>query len=148
DDENDDESDDSEEDDGDDDAENVGGKKEPLKLASQSGPCIYTAIYDFNAEQEGDLSVQEGDVLRIIKKSADEWWLAQDSEGNRGVVPRTYLKAGSAADEDNESYDESDDEDLSEEDEEQDSEELSESEKKERFAISSLFVHSPTCVSG
>lgn len=59
-----------------------------------------------------------------------------------------FFQAGSAADEDNESYDESDDEDLSEEDEEQESEELSEFGEKERFSISSLFVHLPALVTG
>lgn len=24
--------------------------------------------------------------------SADDWWLAQDSKGNRGVVPKNHLK--------------------------------------------------------
>lgn len=33
-------------------------KMEPLKSSSQSGSHIYTAIYDFKAEQEGDLSVK------------------------------------------------------------------------------------------
>lgn len=33
-------------------------KEEPLKSPSQSGSHIYTAIYDFKAEQEGDLSVK------------------------------------------------------------------------------------------
>lgn len=33
-------------------------KGEPLKSPSQSGSHIYTAIYDFKAEQEGDLSVK------------------------------------------------------------------------------------------
>lgn len=35
---------------------------------------------------------QRGDVLRIIRMTADGWWLAQDSKGNKGVVPKTYLK--------------------------------------------------------
>lgn len=35
---------------------------------------------------------QRGGVLRIIRKTADGWWLAQDANGNQGVVPKTYLK--------------------------------------------------------
>lgn len=35
---------------------------------------------------------QRGEVLRIIRMTTDGWWLAQDSKGNRGVVPKTYLK--------------------------------------------------------
>uniref|UniRef100_A0A7N9ASV4 Nephronophthisis 1 n=1 Tax=Mastacembelus armatus TaxID=205130 RepID=A0A7N9ASV4_9TELE len=35
---------------------------------------------------------QRGEVLRIIRKTGDGWWLAQDTEGNKGVVPKTYLK--------------------------------------------------------
>lgn len=54
-----------------------------------------------------------------------------------------FFQAASGADEDNESNAESDDEDLSEDDEEQDSEELSEFGEKERFSISTLFVHVP-----
>lgn len=38
------------------------------------------------------LPFQKGEVLKIIKKTADGWWLAQDKIGNRGVVPKTYLK--------------------------------------------------------
>ncbi|TKS85842.1 hypothetical protein D9C73_019500 [Collichthys lucidus] len=64
----------------------------PAKPPSQSGLCVYTVLSDFKGEQEGDLSVQRGEVLRIIRTTADGWWLAQDSKGNRGVVPKTYLK--------------------------------------------------------
>lgn len=35
---------------------------------------------------------QKGDLLRIVRRAADGWWLAQDSKGKRGVVPKTYLK--------------------------------------------------------
>lgn len=38
------------------------------------------------------LLFQRGEVVRIIRKTADGWWLAQDTKGNKGVVPKTYLK--------------------------------------------------------
>ncbi|KAJ4948514.1 hypothetical protein JOQ06_020047 [Pogonophryne albipinna] len=49
-------------------------------------------LSDFKGEQEGDLSVQRGEILNIIRKTADGWWLAQDTKGNTGLVPKTYLK--------------------------------------------------------
>ncbi|KAI4813026.1 hypothetical protein KUCAC02_024380 [Chaenocephalus aceratus] len=57
---------------------------------SPAGPS--TAAGDFKGEQEGDLSVQRGQILKIIRKTADGWWLAQDTKGNTGLVPKTYLK--------------------------------------------------------
>ncbi|XP_053189594.1 nephrocystin-1 [Scomber japonicus] len=108
-------------------------EKQALKPPSQPDPRIYIALSNFRGEQEGDLSVQRGEVLRVIRKTADGWWLAQDTKGNRGVVPKTYLKIGSGvSDEDNDKDDDEDDdknEEESEEDE-QDDEELTEQEKQ------------------
>uniref|UniRef100_A0A3B3ZFY5 SH3 domain-containing protein n=1 Tax=Periophthalmus magnuspinnatus TaxID=409849 RepID=A0A3B3ZFY5_9GOBI len=63
---------------------------------SQSDLRCYTVLSDFNGEQEGDLSVKvKGEVLTIIRKTADGWWLAQNAGGSRGVVPKTFLKVSS-----------------------------------------------------
>ncbi|NXW62652.1 NPHP1 protein, partial [Eurystomus gularis] len=51
--------------------------------------CI--AVGDFNAQQEGDLTFTKGEVLLIHDKKADGWWVAENSNGERGLVPRTYL---------------------------------------------------------
>uniref|UniRef100_A0A3P8UE34 Nephronophthisis 1 n=1 Tax=Cynoglossus semilaevis TaxID=244447 RepID=A0A3P8UE34_CYNSE len=67
-------------------------EKLAVKPPSQSDPRIYKVLSDFQGEQDGDLSVQKGDLLRIVRRAADGWWLAQDSKGKRGVVPKTYLK--------------------------------------------------------
>uniref|UniRef100_A0A3Q3W5S4 SH3 domain-containing protein n=1 Tax=Mola mola TaxID=94237 RepID=A0A3Q3W5S4_MOLML len=88
---------DSEDEDDEDSNDNDADSDEVVKRASkppfQSVPRIYTVLSEFRGEQEGDLSVQvKGDVLRIINMAADGWWLAQDSQGNRGVVPKTFLK--------------------------------------------------------
>ncbi|GAA6231433.1 nephrocystin-1 [Lates japonicus] len=124
-------------DDDDDDADNDGDEDEDerraVKPPSLSDPRVYTVLSDFKGEQEGDLSVQRGEVLRIIRRTADGWWLAQDTKGNRGVVPKTYLKLGSGVDdeddddedeEEDDGDDEKDDDDENEEEEEEDGEEL------------------------
>ncbi|XP_068590525.1 nephrocystin-1 [Cebidichthys violaceus] len=116
----DDEDEDSSSDDDDDDDEDE-DEKPAVKPPSQSDPRVYTALSDFTGEQEGDLSVQRGEVLRIIRRTADGWWLAQDANGNRGVVPKTYLKIGSGINDEDDVDDEDDDD---EEEEEQDGEEL------------------------
>ncbi|XP_041865417.1 nephrocystin-1 [Melanotaenia boesemani] len=89
------------------------------KPPSQSDLQTYTVLSDFIGEQDGDLSVQRGEVLTIIRKTADGWWLAQDTKGNRGVVPKTFLKIGSGVDDkDNEDEDDKDDEDEDDKDDE------------------------------
>ncbi|XP_040906013.1 nephrocystin-1 [Toxotes jaculatrix] len=140
----DDEDSDDDEDDEDDDGDEDEDEKQAVKPPSQSDPRIYTVLSDFKGEQEGDLSVQRGEILRIIRKTADGWWLAQDSKGNRGVVPKTYLKIGSGVDDDgDEDDDEKDDDDdeneeeSSEEEEEQDGEELTDEQDKQSGALHS-----------
>ncbi|MEQ2295405.1 hypothetical protein AMECASPLE_013949 [Ameca splendens] len=100
------------------------------KPPSQSAPQIYTVLSDFKAEQDGDLSVQRGEVLKIIKKTADGWWLAQDTKGNRGVVPKTFLKIGSGVDDEHDEDDEDQDED-DDDDEDEEDDELQQSEQEE-----------------
>ncbi|XP_009863337.1 PREDICTED: nephrocystin-1, partial [Apaloderma vittatum] len=53
--------------------------------------CI--AIGNFTAQQEEDLTFTKGEVLLIHDKKADGWWVAENSKGERGLVPRTYLAA-------------------------------------------------------
>uniref|UniRef100_A0A7N6BJN9 SH3 domain-containing protein n=1 Tax=Anabas testudineus TaxID=64144 RepID=A0A7N6BJN9_ANATE len=92
---NDDDSDDKEvsSDEEDDDVDNDGSsddeeERRTAKPPLHPDPHICTVLSDFKAQQEGDLSVQ----VKIIRKTADGWWLAQDTKGNRGVVPKNYLK--------------------------------------------------------
>uniref|UniRef100_A0A672G967 Nephronophthisis 1 n=1 Tax=Salarias fasciatus TaxID=181472 RepID=A0A672G967_SALFA len=109
--------DDSSEDDDDDDDEK---EKRAVKPPSHSDQHIYTVLSDFKGEEEGDLSVRQGQVLSIIRKTRDGWWLAEDAKGNRGVVPKNFLQNNEDEDDgtDDDDDEESDEEDL------QDSEEV------------------------
>ncbi|XP_051936543.1 nephrocystin-1 isoform X2 [Hippocampus zosterae] len=116
---------DSDEDDSDEDtADNVDSPKDESQASTaplQSEPCIYTVLSDFKGDQEGDLTVQRGDTLKIIKKTSDGWWLAENAKGDKGVVPRTYLKIGSVLSD--EHKDEEDEESDEAEEEQEDSDE-------------------------
>ncbi|KAL0964560.1 hypothetical protein UPYG_G00325640 [Umbra pygmaea] len=64
------------------------------------GTTTYVVISDFQGQEEGDLSIQMGDVLTVLSKNEDGWWLTQDSKGNKGLVPKTYLKVHSEEEDD------------------------------------------------
>uniref|UniRef100_A0A8D2MMB1 Nephrocystin 1 n=1 Tax=Zonotrichia albicollis TaxID=44394 RepID=A0A8D2MMB1_ZONAL len=51
--------------------------------------CV--AVGNFDAQQEGDLTFVKGETLLIHDKKEDGWWVAENSKGERGLVPRTYL---------------------------------------------------------
>ncbi|KAF2015403.1 hypothetical protein BU24DRAFT_441145 [Aaosphaeria arxii CBS 175.79] len=73
------------------------GKKKPpppppKKIGSFHGEYV-TAMYDFMAEGTGDLSFQEGDRIRVVKKtnSSQDWWEGE-LRGVKGSFPANYCK--------------------------------------------------------
>ena len=60
---------------------------------------IYKAIYEYTPSGEGELAIEEGDLLYILEKSTDDdWWKAKkravdDSEDEpEGLVPNNYVE--------------------------------------------------------
>jgi actin cytoskeleton-regulatory complex protein SLA1 len=51
-----------------------------------------TALYDFAADGEDELSVKEGERLLVLERDGDEWWKCQNTDGVEGVVPASYLE--------------------------------------------------------
>ncbi|XP_066553057.1 nephrocystin-1 isoform X2 [Amia ocellicauda] len=64
---------------------------------------LFIAVTDFSAQLEGDLAVKKGEVLTILEKNPDGWWIAQDSKGHKGLVPKTYLQVYNKDEEEEES---------------------------------------------
>ncbi|XP_032699760.1 nephrocystin-1 isoform X2 [Lontra canadensis] len=52
----------------------------------------YIAVGDFAAQQAGDLTFKKGEILLIIEKKPDGWWIAKNAKGNKGLIPRTYVE--------------------------------------------------------
>ncbi|XP_016414155.1 nephrocystin-1 isoform X2 [Sinocyclocheilus rhinocerous] len=83
-------------DDDDDDDDNADSGDEDIgPTAKGQGSVSYIALSAFTGEEEGDLSIQKGEVLRVLSKNKDGWWLAQNSKGQKGLVPKTFLKTSS-----------------------------------------------------
>uniref|UniRef100_A0A0R3RWN6 SH3 domain-containing protein n=1 Tax=Elaeophora elaphi TaxID=1147741 RepID=A0A0R3RWN6_9BILA len=52
----------------------------------------FIAVANFEAQEEKDLTMKQNDLVRIIATRQDGWWLAQNANGERGFVPKTFLK--------------------------------------------------------
>ncbi|KAG7328752.1 hypothetical protein KOW79_008696 [Hemibagrus wyckioides] len=109
------------EDDDDDEVDGDEDNAEGKVLPAMKGEVCYVALGSFRGQEEGDLTVQKGAVVRVLQKSGDGWWLAQDSEGNKGLVPKNYLKRVSESKDDNDGdEDEDEDDEVSDEVQEDD----------------------------
>ncbi|RHZ89206.1 hypothetical protein Glove_18g124 [Diversispora epigaea] len=68
---------------------------QPYPISTESGEDEYInrkarALYDFQAENESELSFQEGDILLIQCRQCDGWLLA-DLGDETGLVPESYV---------------------------------------------------------
>lgn len=57
-----------------------------------SNPNSGTALYDFTADGNDELSIVEGEHLTILERDSDEWWKCRNSKGKEGVVPASYIE--------------------------------------------------------
>ncbi|RPB24292.1 BAR-domain-containing protein [Terfezia boudieri ATCC MYA-4762] len=69
-------------------------KPKPKSLAVQAEKA--TAMYDFEAQVEGDLGFKAGDVIEIVQRTSNEneWWTGK-LRGVTGQIPGNYVKSGS-----------------------------------------------------
>ncbi|XP_012875208.1 PREDICTED: nephrocystin-1 [Dipodomys ordii] len=67
-------------------------EKKEQESPKQASSKEYIALGDFTAQQVGDLTFKKGEILLIIEKKPDGWWIAKNAQGNEGLIPRTYLE--------------------------------------------------------
>ncbi|KAH7046161.1 hypothetical protein BKA57DRAFT_482527 [Linnemannia elongata] len=65
----------------------------PKRIGGSGGAKMAVALYDYDAQQAGDLSFRKDDRIEIVDKSnnANEWWTGK-LNGKQGVFPGTYVQ--------------------------------------------------------
>ncbi|KKK16240.1 hypothetical protein ARAM_001789 [Aspergillus rambellii] len=65
---------------------------------------VYTAIFDYHPQAQGELELREGDLLYILEKNEEEdWWKAKkkanrdDEDEPEGLVPNNYVEEAKPA---------------------------------------------------
>lgn len=66
-------------------------KSQPVSTTKYSNKIVI-ALYNYFANDEGDLSFRKGDRLQIIDDSDPDWWLAKHLTSNqKGYIPMNYV---------------------------------------------------------
>ncbi|KAI1148428.1 BAR domain-containing protein [Nemania diffusa] len=70
-------------------------KPKPSRLAAAPAVETVTALYDYSAQAEGDLSFRAGDVIEIVTRTQNEneWWIGKIHD-RQGQFPGNYVKLG------------------------------------------------------
>ncbi|TRX90297.1 hypothetical protein FHL15_008842 [Xylaria flabelliformis] len=70
-------------------------KPKPSRLAGAAAVETVTALYDYSAQAEGDLSFRAGDIIEIVNRTQNdnEWWTGKVN-GKQGQFPGNYVKLG------------------------------------------------------
>lgn len=72
---------------------------ETVQIAKMGFLGVYRALYDYVPQAQGELAIQEGDVLYVLEKDGgDGWWKAkkkagtEDEDEPEGLVPHNYVQ--------------------------------------------------------
>lgn len=49
-------------------------------------------LYKFDAQMEGDLSINEGQIVLILENTGEEWCKVVNQDGKSGLCPKNYLE--------------------------------------------------------
>ena len=70
----------------------VGPQTAPVLSPPDVSHPLFIAKYDFSSEMDGDLNFKKGDLLYIINRDKENWWLAKAKDsGQEGYIPFNYV---------------------------------------------------------
>jgi len=63
----------------------------PAETAEEEG-VRHKAMFDYESQNEGEMSLKEGEIIMITEKDPSGWWYAQAPDGREGFVPSSYVE--------------------------------------------------------
>uniref|UniRef100_A0A1I8F785 SH3 domain-containing protein n=1 Tax=Macrostomum lignano TaxID=282301 RepID=A0A1I8F785_9PLAT len=55
-------------------------------------PKQVIALFDFNPQDPDELRFRQNDIITVLGREDDSWWLGQTQDGRRGVFPYNYVQ--------------------------------------------------------
>ncbi len=52
---------------------------------------FFKVLYNFHAQMDGDITVAEGEVVRVTETQSEDWVKVENSQGEVGVMPGNHL---------------------------------------------------------
>ena len=52
----------------------------------------YAVLFDFEATQEDDVSVRQGEKVTLLNKDDPDWYWVKTGNGREGFAPQAYLQ--------------------------------------------------------
>ncbi|KAH6669337.1 P-loop containing nucleoside triphosphate hydrolase protein [Halenospora varia] len=52
----------------------------------------YRVLYDFAGQSANEITLKTGDLVTVVQKENNGWWLAKTTSGQQGWAPSAYLK--------------------------------------------------------
>ncbi|KAK2141824.1 hypothetical protein LSH36_1035g01017 [Paralvinella palmiformis] len=76
----------------------------PPEKPKKSDKVKVLAVFSYDSNLDGDLSLEKGEEYEILEKNEEHWWKAKNSKGEIGFIPVNYVKI-KEGEEDLEEYD-------------------------------------------
>jgi hypothetical protein len=49
-------------------------------------------VYGYEAVEENELTLREGDVVQHVQQVTEDWWSGETADGRAGLFPANYVE--------------------------------------------------------
>lgn len=49
-------------------------------------------MYDYAPQHEDELQLKRGEVLTVVERRDEDWWVGRTDDGRKGLFPANYVQ--------------------------------------------------------